>query len=493
LIPFVLLWAAVWAAGVAGAAGELGPVLAAVAGSCRDCRQLLYVGADGGDGTRGRLWALERRGQGWEIAFGPLPVNLGRNGIAPAWAKREGDGRTPSGVYPLRRVFGYEGRLDTRLAYRPVRRDLIWVDDPHSPQYNRPVRRREADCSSWEEMLRPDGLYRHVLVVEYNTDPVVKGCGSAIFLHVWEGEGVPTSGCIALAACDLKKVIAWLDPEKAPRVAIGSPADLTAALGGPAAGLPPDVPPALAARLEKSDRKLAELRSPAGFFAVAASLPRDVEAAMVERGTWRPSCPVPLSDLAYIVTRHRGWDGRDRYGELVVHRALAAFFLDVLGVMYETRFPVRRMELIETFGGSDEASMAADNTSAFNCRAVTGRRGVFSRHSYGVAVDINPRENPYLKGLDVRPDGGGGSPPKASSGLSPSRRRLVLPPDGVPFLDRGERREGMLWPGHPVVERFKALGFAWGGDWADPVDYQHFEYDFGRISKRDRRGPAGRL
>jgi len=63
----------------------------------------------------------------------------------------------------------------------------------------------------------------------------------------------------------------------------------------------------------------------------------------------------------------------------------------------------------------------------------------------------------------------------------------------TPFLDRGERREGMLWPGHPVVERFKALGFAWGGDWTDPVDYQHFEYDFGRISKRDRRGPAGRL
>lgn len=104
------------------------------------------------------------------------------------------------------------------------------------------------------------------------------------------------------------------------------------------------------------------------------------------------------------------------------------------------------MVTVEAFGADDDASMAADNTSAFNCRPITGGGG-WSLHSYGVAIDINPRENPYVSGS------------------------LVLPPEGAAYLDRSAAVPGLIRAGDPVVAR----GFAWGGYWSDPIDYQHFE------------------
>jgi D-alanyl-D-alanine carboxypeptidase-like protein len=94
--------------------------------------------------------------------------------------------------------------------------------------------------------------------------------------------------------------------------------------------------------------------------------------------------------------------------------------------------------------------MAANNTSAFNCRAVTGG-SAWSEHSYGWAIDVNPVQNPYV-------DSGG----------------AVLPPEGSPFLDRSQKVEGLIHAGGTVVRAFEAIGWGWGGRWEDPVDYQHF-------------------
>jgi hypothetical protein len=109
------------------------------------------------------------------------------------------------------------------------------------------------------------------------------------------------------------------------------------------------------------------------------------------------------------------------------------------------------MRLVDAYGAEDHRSMAADNTSAFNCRFVAGSDGVWSEHAYGRALDLNPLENPYV----------------TESGY-------VSPPAGAPFADRSRHRRGMVHHGGPVVASFARVGWEWGGNWPWPKDYQHF-------------------
>ena len=119
--------------------------------------------------------------------------------------------------------------------------------------------------------------------------------------------------------------------------------------------------------------------------------------------------------------------------------------------LYAERFPIRRMEQIAAFHGSDNASMAADNTSAFNCRyAVTTGPKQWSVHAYGEAIDVNTVENPYREG---------GS---------------ILPPAGAAYANRNDVRPGMAVPGGELVKAFASVGWFWGGRWTGSPDYQHF-------------------
>ena len=166
--------------------------------------------------------------------------------------------------------------------------------------------------------------------------------------------------------------------------------------------------------------------------------------------SWHPGCPVRISDLRLITMDHWGFDGTSHRGELVVHESVADGLVDVFGQLFAARFPILRMDCIERFDGDDDRSMAADNTSAFNCREIAGG-GPYSVHSWGKALDINPLENPYVK------DG------------------IVLPAAGAAYLDRDDVRPGMILDGDLVVEAFAAIGFSWGGNWNRLKDYQHFE------------------
>ncbi len=166
------------------------------------------------------LWALEKTPQGWRNVFGPIPVVLGRSGIAAFKQKREGDGFTPRGVFTLGPVFGYAATAATRMPYRQATAEDAWVDEPSSPRYNQWVKGIPAK-ESHEKMRRVDGLYQLGAVIGYNTDPVIAGRGSAIFLHVWKGPGQATSGCVAMALPDLERVVGWLDPARQPRIILG--------------------------------------------------------------------------------------------------------------------------------------------------------------------------------------------------------------------------------------------------------------------------------
>lgn len=178
--------------------------------------QALLVTADHPGNFRATMYALEKRDAAWQNAFPPLPALVGSKGFAPPGEKREGDRRTPSGVFAMKLAFGYGEHIDSRMPYRQTGEEDIWVDDAASPDYNRWVRRGETSAASFEDMKRQDHRYKYGIVIEYNTDPVVKGAGSAIFIHVRGGENLPTLGCVALSEEGILKVLDWLDPVKKP-------------------------------------------------------------------------------------------------------------------------------------------------------------------------------------------------------------------------------------------------------------------------------------
>jgi D-alanyl-D-alanine carboxypeptidase-like protein len=183
------------------------------------------------------------------------------------------------------------------------------------------------------------------------------------------------------------------------------------------------------------------------FSAAVLPIPAAQRAAMTP-SVWRPGCPVGLSDLRVVRMTIWGFDGRVRTGRLVVNRDAAPAIVAAFRRLFDARFPIRRMVPIEAYGGSDFASIEADNTSAFNCRAATGSSR-WSEHAYGRAVDINPIENPYVSG--------GTTSHRASR----------------PFLDR-RPRPGMAVEGGPLVRAFDAERWGWGGRWGGTKDFQHF-------------------
>jgi hypothetical protein len=185
-----------------------------------------------------------------------------------------------------------------------------------------------------------------------------------------------------------------------------------------------------------------------GFHAKVQPIPPAVRAQMTGV-SWRPGCPVPLGDLRLIALTYRGFDGRAHTGQLVANRDAASTLVGVFRRLYAARFPIRRMQLVDAYGGDDFRSIEADNTSAFNCRAATGSTH-WSQHAYGRAIDVNPIENPYVSG---------GTSSHAAS---------------KPYLDRSRHRLGMAYEGGVLVESFRAAGWGWGGTWSGIKDYQHF-------------------
>lgn len=167
--------------------------------------------------------------------------------------------------------------------------------------------------------------------------------------------------------------------------------------------------------------------------------------------SWRPGCPVGLDQLRLLHLRYWGYDGRPHEGEMVVNVDVAVRVSGVLRQLYDDRFPIQQMRLVDDFGGDDDASMTANNSSAFNCRPVAGHPGSWSQHAYGRAVDLNPLTNPY-----VLADG------------------TVSPPAGAPYRDRSLRAPGLIAAGGPAVRAFCSVGWGWGGAWSGGKDYQHF-------------------
>lgn len=184
-----------------------------------------------------------------------------------------------------------------------------------------------------------------------------------------------------------------------------------------------------------------------GFSATVHPISASLERQMTGN-SWRSGCPVGLSSLRLLEIVHRGFDGRDRTGLMVLHRDAVDDVRVALTRSYESGFRIERMRLIDRYGADDDRSMRNNNSSGFNCRRVAGTSR-WSEHAYGRAIDLNPIQNPYVAGS------------------------TVAPPAGRDYLDRSNVRRGMLVSGDATVTAFKDRGWGWGGDWSSSKDYQH--------------------
>lgn len=237
----------------------------------------------------------------------------------------------------------------------------------------------------------------------------------------------------------------------------------TGRFAGPDLGAVPAEPPVSGAyddyvaftdrRLTTTDNPHLPVPTSTDFVGTVQRVPVEV----VHRSTWHIGCPVGLEDLRYVTVTHVGFDGLAHTGELMVHHTVAEEFVEIFRTLYEARYPIERMWVVATttepwldpwWHGSD------NNSASFVCRnsVASGEEPVWSQHAYGLAVDINPFHNPYVKG------------------------DLVIPPHATSYLHRDDR-PGIIHDHDVVVTAFEEIGWYWGGNWSSSTDWMHFSWN----------------
>jgi L,D-peptidoglycan transpeptidase YkuD (ErfK/YbiS/YcfS/YnhG family) len=155
---------------------------------------------------------IKKRGR-WKIAISPVRASIGRNGLALNTEKVEGDGQTPVGLYGLGQLYSYDTVVNTNIPFQKVDEQDKWIDDSSSNDYNKYVH-GETTAKSFEHLKLKSIDYKYCMVIEYNTHPVVKGKGSAIFFHLADEKYTPTSGCVAISEQDMLQFLKWFKPNK---------------------------------------------------------------------------------------------------------------------------------------------------------------------------------------------------------------------------------------------------------------------------------------
>ncbi|MFT9848374.1 M15 family metallopeptidase [Aneurinibacillus sp. REN35] len=180
-----------------------------------------------------------------------------------------------------------------------------------------------------------------------------------------------------------------------------------------------------------------------------SSIPTTIQRIMMNV-SFNKKTPLQMKDLSYVKVRYIGFDNKTHTGELIIHKKLAKDVFDIFEELYSKRYPIEKIQLIDQYKGSDDLSMKANNTSAFNTRVIAGKKSL-SNHSYGIAIDINPLQNPHVS------------------------RNKVSPTSAKAYANRTVARKGMIIKGDACYTAFKKRGWSWGGEWKSSKDYQHFE------------------
>ena len=184
--------------------------------------QLLVVFNEIPESSSAVLVAMEKKRKVWRVVSAPIQAGIGRKGFALPNAKREGDQKSPAGFFRLGQLFCYDKNVNTRMPFIQTTADDKWIDDTNSDDYNRHVR-GETKAKSYEKLKIRSDEYKYCMVVEYNTHPVVKDMGSAIFLHLSEGEKPnPSAGCVVVTQPDMEWLLNWMNPELKPSILMGN-------------------------------------------------------------------------------------------------------------------------------------------------------------------------------------------------------------------------------------------------------------------------------
>ncbi|MEA2477553.1 MAG: hypothetical protein QOC87_1752 [Actinomycetota bacterium] len=179
-------------------------------------------------------------------------------------------------------------------------------------------------------------------------------------------------------------------------------------------------------------------------------VPQDVLA----RSTWKPGCPVASSDLSYLTMSFWGFDDLTHTGEMLVNASVAHDVVNVFRQLFVARFPIEEMRVASQADIHAPPTGDGNDTGSFECRPVTGG-SAWSQHSYGLAIDVDPFQNPYVRG------------------------DLVVPERASAYMDRTWRRRGMTFPGDVVTDAFSSIGWGWGGEWHSLKDWMHFSQSGG--------------
>ncbi len=194
----------------------------------------------------------------------------------------------------------------------------------------------------------------------------------------------------------------------------------------------------------------------ASFSASVSKITPEIKNRMINGGSYRVGCPAPLSSLRYLRLKYIGFDEKEHTGELIVNKSVTKDIVGIFKGLYNAKYPIRKMHLVSNYGGSDFASIEADNTSAFNCRPVDGTNK-WSKHSYGRAIDINPIENPFVT---------------RSGHTSHRASRKYLRRARV---SNSAAYRALILKRDYIVNIFKKYGWRWGGYFNSYKDYQHFD------------------
>lgn len=176
--------------------------------------------------------------------------------------------------------------------------------------------------------------------------------------------------------------------------------------------------------------------------------------ARIKGKSYGENCDVPFEDLRYVGVLYWGFDQTSHKGELIVNKEIAKDTVDIFEELYEKKYPIERVELVDEYNADDIASMAANNSSSFNYRNIDGTKKL-SLHSYGLAIDINPRYNPYVRGS--------------------GKDTIITPQNGTKYADRSLDCPYYINKNDICYQAFIKRGFTWGGEWDSQKDYQHFQ------------------
>ena len=177
----------------------------------------------------------------------------------------------------------------------------------------------------------------------------------------------------------------------------------------------------------------------------------------MENKSYSEACTIGIDNLQYVRVLHFGYDGDIYVGEMVVNKLIAKDVIAIFKELFDEGYPIEKMVLVDEFDADDNLSTQANNTSSFNYRVIEGT-STLSKHAYGLAIDINPKYNPYVRTINGE--------------------EVVIPEGSEDYADRSVDNPYYIQKDDVCYKAFTKRGFTWGGEWENTKDYHHFQKVF---------------